>query len=333
MNPELWQKAHELFLEFRKRAPEERGPFLKKVCGADQELSDAVEHMLEEDRTIDTVSNAPTVTRRSQPSRLEALITTENRKSRLVAGRPLGPYNIIGGLAAGGMAEVYRAHDPRLRRDVAIKVLPERLTDDPQALARFSLEARAIAALSHPNILAVFDMGVDQGISYVVTELLEGESLADRLRRGPIPWQQAVEYGIAVAQGLNAAHSKGLIHRDLKPDNIFLASENILKLLDFGIVRWKSGVLSDSGQPLSDLTSAGTVLGTIGYMSPEQVRGETAEAPSDIFSFGCVLYEMLTGRRAFRRNSAAETLAAILKEHPAPPSRVESGIPPGLDRN
>ncbi len=332
MNPELWQKAQELFQESRTRTPQDRADFLAQACAADQELRDAVDRLLEEDHTLATVSNAPTVGQRSQPAPVEALSPTENRKSRLVPGGPLGPYNIIAGLAAGGMGEVYRAHDPRLGRDVAIKVLPERMTDDPQALARFSLEARAVAALSHPNIVAVFDMGIDQGISYVVTELLEGESLGDRLRQGPVPWQQTVEYGIAIAQALNAAHSKGLIHRDLKPDNIFLGSEHTLKLLDFGIVRWKSAVLSDSGQPFSDLTLAGTVLGTVGYMSPEQVRGETAEAPSDIFSFGCVLYEMLTGKRAFRRNSTAESLAAILKEHPAPPSRVEPGIPPELDR-
>jgi serine/threonine-protein kinase len=230
------------------------------------------------------------------------------------------------------MGEVYRAHDPRLGRDVAIKVQPEHLTVDPQALARFELEARAVAALSHPNIVAIFDLGNDQGIGYVVTELLEGESLGRRIQRGAIPWREAVDIGIAIGEALSAAHSKGLIHRDLKPDNVFLTTDHQVKLLDFGVVRWKPDAMTSENPPISAQTLAGTLLGTMGYMSPEQLRAETADAPSDIFSFGCVLYEMLTGRRAFRGDSVAETIAAVLKERPAPPGRLEVLIPPDLDR-
>jgi serine/threonine protein kinase/tetratricopeptide (TPR) repeat protein len=332
VNQELWQKVQAVFQAARGLEPAERGPFLALACGSDQELRNVVEQLLADDLTQGGQRGARTVQHTEDAATIASAHVASSQTARLLAGSQLGPYKLISGLGAGGMGEVYRAHDPRLGRDVAIKVLPEHLTDDPQALMRFALEARAVAALSHPNILAVFDMGIDQGISYVVTELLEGESLGERLRRGPLPWQEAVDYGIAVAQALTAAHSKGLIHRDLKPDNIFITSDNNIKLLDFGIVRWKSDVFTDGKLQVSGLTLAGTLLGTVGYMSPEQVRAEPVDAPSDIFSLGCVLYEMLTGRRAFRRHSAAETLAAILKEQPTQPSRIDPQIPANLDR-
>src|SRR5580704_8538185 len=237
---------------------------------------------------------------------------------RLAGGTLLGPYRILAPLGAGGMGEVYRAHDTRLNRDVAIKVLPERLSQDPQSLARFEREAKAVAALSHPNILVLFDVGTHEGITYAVTELLEGQTLRERLDGSAIPWRKAVEIGEAVAEGLSAAHSKGIIHRDLKPANIFLTSDGRVKILDFGLARWKPSVSPDEETATFAATEAGTILGTLGYMSPEQVRGGTAEAPSDIFSLGCVLYAMLAGRRAFGGSSAGDVMAAILKEEPAP---------------
>jgi len=238
----------------------------------------------------------------------------------LAAGARLGPYEIVSPLGAGGMGEVYRARDSRLGRNVAIKVLPEQMSKDPQALARFEREARAVAALSHPNILAIFDVGTEQGVSYVVTELLEGETLRARLLGGgPVAWRKAAETGAALAEGLAAAHSKGITHRDLKPENIFLTTDGRVKILDFGLARVgvggrESGV--GEGTLTAGLTEVGTILGTVGYMSPEQVRGGAAEAPSDIFSLGCVLYEMVAGQRAFSRPSAADTLAAILGQDP-----------------
>jgi len=218
----------------------------------------------------------------------------------LTAGTRLGPYEILAPLGAGGMGEVYRARDPRLNRDVAIKVLPERLAHDRQALARFESEAKAVAALSHPNILAIFDVGADQGVSYAVTELLEGETLRSCLRRAALPWRKAVEMGIAIADGLAAAHSKGIVHRDLKPENLFLTSDGRVKILDFGLARWMPSKTSEPAE-IPTLTQENMVLGTVGYMSPEQVRGEPADTRSDIFSLGCVLYEMASGRRAFSR--------------------------------
>ena len=267
----------------------------------------------------------------------------------LETGTHLGPYEIVAPLGAGGMGEVYRAKDIRLKREVAIKVLPERLAKDPEALNRFEREAQAVAALSHPNILAIHDVGTDcpaspltkggqRGVSYVVTELLQGETLGERVRRSSIPWRKAVEIGTAIADGLAAAHARGIIHRDLKPENIFLTKDGVVKILDFGLAHVD---VAAAGAPAADQadtptmtldTRPGTVLGTINYMSPEQVRGQRTDARSDIFSFGCVLYEMVTGRRAFTGDSPPETMTAILKHDP--PDMTESGVKmvPELDR-
>ncbi len=252
----------------------------------------------------------------------------------LGAGTHLGPYQILGPLGAGGMGEVYRARDSRLERDVAVKVLPEHLADDAGALARFEREAKAVAALSHPNILAIHDFGTHERTAFAVTELLEGETLRGRLERAALPWRKAVEVGVAIAEGLSAAHAKGIIHRDLKPENLFLTADGRVKILDFGLARVEPLPLATPAtqtyQPVQ--TDPGTVMGTVGYMSPEQVRGQVVDARGDIFALGCVLYEMVTGERAFARESAADTMAAIL--HDDPPEPVASGkrVPPELGR-
>jgi serine/threonine-protein kinase len=253
----------------------------------------------------------------------------------LVSRTLLDRYEVLAPLGAGGMGEVYRARDLRLGREVAIKVLPEELSGDAEALARFDREARAIAALSHPNLLAIYDFGVDRGVSFAVTELLRGQTLRAALASGALPWRKAAELGAALAEGLAAAHSRGIVHRDLKPDNVFLTSEGRLKILDFGLARWvrdDSGGEATSAPTTPDPTRPGTVLGTVGYMSPEQVRGESAEPRSDIFAFGCVLHEMLTGRPAFTGSSALDRMAAILRDDPAPPSRESPDVPAELDR-
>ena len=237
---------------------------------------------------------------------------------RLDPGTKLGPYEILAPLGAGGMGEVYKARDTRLGRDVAIKVLPERLAADPQALARFEREARAVAALSHPNLLSLFDIGAEQGISYAVTELLEGETLRARLRRGALDWRKAAEIGAALVEGLAAAYSKGIIHRDLKPENIFLTTDERIKILDFGLARWKAPVAAAGDSSAPTETQTGAIVGTFGYMSPEQVRGENVDAAGDIFSLGCVLYEMIAGRRAFSGASTADTISAVLHQEPSP---------------
>ena len=256
----------------------------------------------------------------------------------LVTGSKLGPYEILSALGAGGMGEVYRARDARLGRDVAIKVLPESFSRDRDRVRRFEQEARTVAALNHPNILAIFDIGTQDETSYLVSELLEGESLRDRLRAGALSPRRAGEFALQLAHGLAAAHSKGVVHRDLKPENVFITRENRLKVLDFGLAKLQpmglAAAATEQTAASGELgTSPGVVLGTVGYMAPEQVRGEPADHRSDIFAFGAILYEMLRGQRAFKRDTSAETLTAILKEDP-PELESASGqqIPPAMDR-
>jgi serine/threonine protein kinase len=236
----------------------------------------------------------------------------------LTAGTKLGPYEILSAIGAGGMGEVYRARDTRLDRDVAIKVLPAALTTDTDRLRRFEQEARTIAALSHPNILGLHDIGEHAGAPFLVSEFLEGQTLREKLETGPLPVRRAIEYALGMAQGLAAAHEKGIVHRDLKPENLFITRDGRVKILDFGLA--KLARPEEHRETTLTLTSPATlpgmVMGTVGYMSPEQVRGESIDARSDIFSFGTVLYEMLTGKRAFKRDTGAETMTAILREEP-----------------
>ena len=251
----------------------------------------------------------------------------------LIAGEKLGPYEIVAPLGEGGMGEVYRAHDSRLERSVAIKVI-SLAASDAGRLHRFEQEARSIAALSHPNILAIFDVGTHDNTPYLVTELLEGETLRERLAKGALPVRKAVQIGSHIAHALAAAHERGVVHRDLKPENIFLTKDGHTKLLDFGLAKIEaaaSGADPESVTRLTAATQPGVVMGTVGYMSPEQVRGDVADHRSDIFSFGAVLYEMLGGKRAFACDSSVETMTAILKSEP-PEISPEAKIPPGLDR-
>src|SRR5580704_12760728 len=236
----------------------------------------------------------------------------------LTPGTKLGPYEILGPLGAGGMGEVYRAKDSRLGRDVALKVLPESFAREGDRLRRFEQEARAVAALNHPNILAVFDIGQHDGSPFLVSELLEGETLRAVLDRGSVPQRKTIEYGVQIAHGLAAAHEKGIVHRDLKPENVFVTKDGRIKILDFGLAKLAQKTGTDSGDITltSEHTAAGVVMGTASYMAPEQVRGETADPRTDIFAFGAVLYEMLSGVRAFRRDTAAETMTAVLKDDP-----------------
>jgi serine/threonine protein kinase/Flp pilus assembly protein TadD len=252
----------------------------------------------------------------------------------LAANTRLGPYEILSALGSGGMGEVYRARDVRLEREVAVKVLPERLVDDASALARFQREARSVAALSHPNIVAVFDIGVEQGLPYVVMELLEGETLGRRLKRSALDWRAALPVATAVADGVAAAHAKGIIHRDIKPENIFLTAGGAVKVLDFGLARMDKAASADRSASVTVTleTQAGVILGTVSYMAPEQVRGQHADSRSDVFALGCVLFEMMTGQRPFAGDTTADVMAAIL--HGAPPLLSESGRsrPAALDR-
>jgi Tol biopolymer transport system component len=259
----------------------------------------------------------------------------------LSAGTKLGPYEIVSPLGAGGMGEVYRARDTRLDREVAIKVLPEHLSSSPELRQRFEREARAISQLSHPHICTLHDVGNQDGVEYLVMELLDGESLADRLLKGPVPPDQVVRFGIEIADALEAAHRQGIVHRDLKPGNVMLTKSGV-KLLDFGLAKHRAAAVQSEisqlssmpteASPVKALTEQGTIMGTFQYMAPEQLEGKEADARTDIFAFGCVLYEMATGRKAFTGKSRASLIGSILKEEPAAISSIAPMTAPALDR-
>jgi serine/threonine protein kinase len=230
-------------------------------------------------------------------------------------GSQLGPYEILGRIGAGGMGEVWRARDQRLRREVAVKVLLGATAHDEGALARFEREARAVAALSHPNILSIHDFGTDGDTLYAVMELLEGATLRERIDQSEVGVGRALDWGHQIAQGLAAAHERGITHRDLKLENIFVTRDGVVKILDFGLARHDRNELPDVDATLAK-TTPGTIIGTVAYLSPEQARGEVADHRSDIFAFGAVLFEMLTGRAAFLRPTAAETFVAVLRGEP-----------------
>ena len=250
--------------------------------------------------------------------------------NRLIGTR-LGHYDIVAAIGAGGMGEVYRARDTRLGRDVAVKVLPSALVADPAALARFEREARAVAAINHPNILALHDIGTDNGIAHAVMELLEGETLKKRLESGPPPPRKALEWAVQLALGLAAAHDRGIVHRDLKPENVFLTRDGRIKILDFGVAR-RDRVEGDVDSNLTTKTEHGRFIGTPAYASPEQVVGEPATPRSDLFSFGVVLYELLTGTHPFLRETVADTMTAILRADPPLLTGAVPGAPPAALR-
>ncbi len=252
----------------------------------------------------------------------------------LIAGTKLGPYEILGPLGAGGMGEVYRARDPVLDRDVAIKVLLALVSSDSERLRRFEQEARAAAGLNHPNILAIFQMGSYEGVPYLVSELLQGETLRELLQAGPLPVRKALDYGQQMLRGLAAAHEHGIVHRDLKPENIFVTNDGRVKILDFGLAKLR--LSNEPGSPqmttLAPQTEPGVVMGTVGYMSPEQVKDSRRIARSDLFSFGAILCEMLTGNRAFQKATSVETMTAILNEDPPGLLQMTPNVSPGLQR-
>jgi serine/threonine protein kinase len=254
----------------------------------------------------------------------------------------IGPYELLAPIGAGGMGEVLRARDTRLDRDVAIKILPKDFASDPDRLRRFEQESKTLAALNHPNILTIHDAGVQDGAPYLVSELLEGRTLREELNGSALSLRKATDYALQIAQGLAAAHGQGIIHRDLKPENIFVTKDGRVKILDFGLAKLQSDLKSEipnskssvdpNAPTIVESTEPGKVMGTPAYMSPEQVRGGPADHRSDIFAFGCVLYEMLSGTRAFRRDTPAESMRAVLKEEPADLGANNRNIQPALQR-
>src|SRR6516225_1164167 len=313
-----WDRVQSLFLEAVELSPKERSRFLDEACRGDAELRLEIESLLAHDGASDEqIAEALEATARS-------LVEAEAIQS----GTRLGDYEVLRLIGSGGMGEVYQARDTRLSRDVAIKVLPPYLTVDRERLRRFEQEAQAAAALNHPNILAVHLMGTYQGTPYLVSELLDGATLRESLKRGPLPPRKAIDYGVQIARGLAAAHKKGIVHRDLKPENLFITKDGHVKILDFGLAKL-ARVSSGADEPA---TEEGLVMGTAGYMSPEQVRGEAVDHRTDIFALGAILFEMLSGQRAFRKATAADTMSAILNEDASDISQLVPTAPPALHR-
>jgi len=325
MTPERWRQVDRILEEALELPPDECVRFLDRMCAGDHALRRDVEAVLQAHRNAGTFLNNPALALAAKQLAVD--------EGKGLVGRTLGHYRILSFIGAGGMGEVYRALDPRLGREVAVKVLPEHLAQNPEALARFEREAKVVATLSHPNILAIHDVGEEQGIRYAVMEFLEGETLRDLLNKSQLGWRDAVTIGAAIADGLAAAHAKEIVHRDLKPENIFRTSDGRIKVLDFGLARRRPVPLPVDGFPTAGtLTEPWMVLGTVGYMSPEQIRGEEADAPSDIFSFGCVLYEMVTGKRAYARQTTAETMAAIVQGELPDPGELRQRASPDLEQ-
>ena len=292
---------------------------VRALAQGDGELELAVRDLLAADESAGTFLQTP---------------VADLHSPLLAPGTRLGPYQIVGLLGEGGMGEVYRARDLRVKREVAIKVLPRSYSSDPERLQRFQREAEATAALNHPNVLSLYHVGEQDGAPYLVTELLQGETLRKKLRSGRFAPMKALACAVQIAHGLAAAHEKGIVHRDLKPENVFLVKDGRVKILDFGLAkltRPQPGSDPDS-TVFESQTAPGEILGTVGYMSPEQVRGQPADARSDIFAFGAILYELLVGKRAFQKPTPAETMSAILNEDPPGISQLTANIPPALQR-
>ena len=326
MTPERWQRASGIYEAALEREPGERVAFITHACGDDQELQREVESLLAN-------TEAPVLIDSSVWDLADDLLPGE---VGLAPGTHVGSYRIEGVLGAGGMGQVYRARDTKLNRDVALKVLPDVFTDDPERLALFTREAHVLASLNHPSIAAIYGLEDTGGVHALVLELVDGPTLADRLERGPIPLDEALPIAAQIAQALAAAHDRSIIHRDLKPANVKVQDDGTVKVLDFGLARYvewsstevdgqperrdtastntqSSPVDQPKGPPVSQV---GVVLGTAAYMSPEQVKGNALDKRSDIWAFGCLLFEMLTARRAFAGSDLAATFASVLKQDP-----------------
>jgi serine/threonine protein kinase/Tol biopolymer transport system component len=334
MKPERWEKVERLYHAALERASDERAAFLDEACVGDQDLRREVESLLAYDESAQRFITTP-------PDALAAELLFAEQPPSPVGGS-LGHYRLLALLGKGGMGEVYRARDDRLGREVAIKLLPTAFANDKDRLRRFEQEARAAGMLNHPNVLTIYDIGTASpesgGAPYIVSELLTGETLRERLRREALPLRRMVDYALQMARGLQAAHEKGIVHRDLKPENLFVTKDGRVKILDFGLAKLKpaptgplAGIGSNTPPPPMG-TAPGVVMGTVGYMAPEQAQAEEVDHRADIFAFGAILYEMLSGRRAFQGNTAVEALNAILKEEP--PELAESGheVPASLER-
>ena len=318
MTREHWIEVETLLRLTLEQPALNRIEFLKQACAGDEDLRAEVQSFLDSHEDSDGFLETPAITVAARALAAE---------KRAFVGTLIGPYRILKPIGVGGMGEVYLAHDGRLHRQIAIKILPAEFAADAARVERFQQEARAASALNHPNVLVVHDTGVYQGVPYIASEYLQGETLRDRLDRGRIPVAKTLDFAAQIAHALAAAHENGIVHRDLKPENIFITFDGRVKILDFGIAK----LMEHAPRERVTLTSPGTVVGSVGYLSPEQVRGHAAGPSADLFAFGCVLFEMLTGQRAFSKESPAETMTAVLREEP-PPAESLNRLPAELVR-
>ena len=325
MTPEDYQRIGRLYHEALALPADQRSSFLFTACHGDAALQQQVESLIGYD------SDGETMIDRSALQVLGEALAVEQSQSWV--GWQVSHYRIVSLLRRGGMGDVYRARDARLARDVVVKVLPLVYSADPARLHRFEREAQAAGKLNHANVLTVYDVGVHDGAPYMVTELLEGEDLRQQLNQGPLSQRRTIDYAQQIVRGLAATHARGIVHRDLKPENLFVTTDGRVKILDFGLAKLKAPPPGDAisrGQRLA--TSPGVVVGTIGYLAPEQLRGEQSDERTDVFAFGVIFYEMLTGRRPFDRRSPADATAAVLREDPPDSSDPSHAVPPALDR-
>ena len=320
-----WQQIEKLCHAALELEESQRAAFLERACAGDEELRREVESLLQYDKRGDHFIEEPAVE--------VAVKMIAQEKPEDLLGKQLGSYQIISLLGAGGMGVVYKARDTRLNRSVAVKVLPANFMGDPERKRRFIQEARAASALNHSNIITIHDIGNENGIDFIVMEYIEGKTLDQKIPRKGMKLNEALKVAIQMAEALAKAHSAGIIHRDLKPTNVMVTDDGMVKVLDFGLAKLTEVVGTEAEtRTLESLTEEGMIIGTVSYMSPDQAEGKKLDARSDIFSFGAVLYEMITGQKAFEGDSKLSTLAAILKQEPKPISQLGPGIPPDLEK-
>ena len=324
-DPDRWARVKHVFQSALDRPVTERLAFVRDRCGDDDDLHAEVVSLLVAHANADGFAEVPAIQKLNPAT---SLASTDHSLKR---GDRLGPYQIVEWLDAGGMGEVYRARDPQVGRDVAIKILLAQFSTDPDRLRRFEQEVRSAGSLNHPNLLTIYYADVHAGCPYLVSELLEGETLRKRFNRGPVPARKSAEYAAEIASGLAATHDRNITHRDLKPENIFITTDDRIKILDFGLAKLRE-TNPDVDATGNIRTTAGVVLGTAGYMSPEQVRAQPADHRSDIFALGAVLYELVTGRHAFQGTSFVETMGAVLNEEPPDIATVQPDCPAPLAR-